>query len=74
MAPKARFSFTPARCSTFSRHVEGADGGEWTQLPEGGSSGFDAFWDTLDGKAVSLVSVEEAARESRVMAELYASA
>lgn len=58
----------------YSEHVEGADGGEWTTLPDGGPHAFAAFWDKLEGKAEPLVSIEEAARESRVMADLYASA
>lgn len=58
----------------FSEQVEGADGGLWTNLPDGGASGFGAFWDKLEGENVPLVSIEEAARESRVMADLYASA
>ena len=55
----------------YSEHVEGADGGQWTDLPAKSVSGFEAFWDKLEGADVSLVSAEEAARESRVMAALY---
>ena len=58
----------------FSKNVPGADGGEWTNLPAGGAHAFELFWDKLQGRDVPLVSVEEAARESRVMAQLYAAA
>lgn len=58
----------------FSEHVQGADGGEWTQLPPGGPHAFELFIDALQGKDVPLVTIEEAAEESRVMAELYKSA
>ncbi len=58
----------------YSEHVEGADGGQWTALPAKTVSGFDAFWDKLEGADVPLVSVAQAAQESRVMAELYESA
>lgn len=58
----------------FSNHVEGADGGEWTDLPESGPHAFQLFWDKLEGHDVPLVSVEEAAEGSRVMARLYDSA
>jgi predicted dehydrogenase len=60
----------------FSELVEGADGSEWTDLPTGAPHAFELFWDKLEGKEipVELVSVEEAAEESRVMAELYRSA
>ena len=55
----------------YSEHVEGADGSEWTDLPEKKVSGFSAFWDKLAGQDVALVSAQEAAQESRVMAALY---
>ncbi len=58
----------------YSEHVEGADGGEWTALPEGAPHAFQEFWNELEGQGASLVTVEEAARGSRVMADLYASA
>ena len=58
----------------YSELVEGADGGEWKDLPEGAPHAFALFWDKLEGKNADLVSVEEAARESRVMADLYVSA
>ncbi|MDQ3815102.1 MAG: Gfo/Idh/MocA family oxidoreductase [Armatimonadota bacterium] len=58
----------------YSEHVEGADGGEWTNLPEQKPHAFDLFFDALEGKDVDLVTVEQAAEESRVMHELYKSA
>lgn len=58
----------------YSSHVEDADGGEWTDLPEKTVSGFEAFWNKLAGEDAALVSVEQAAQESRVMAALYKSA
>jgi predicted dehydrogenase len=58
----------------YSQHVEGADGGEWTKLPAGRPHAFDLFIDALQGKDVPLISIEEAAEESRVMAELYRAA
>ncbi|HEX9995863.1 MAG TPA: Gfo/Idh/MocA family oxidoreductase [Abditibacterium sp.] len=58
----------------FSELVEGANGGEWTQLPESGAHAFDLFWDKLAGQDVPLVSIQEAAEESRVMHELYLAA
>lgn len=57
----------------YSSHVEGADGGEWTDLPAKGEHAFALFWDKLEGHDVPLVSVEEAAQESRVMTQLYQS-
>ena len=58
----------------FSQHVEGADGGLWSDLPAEGAHAFGAFWDKLEGHDVPLVSVEEAARESRVMTQMYRAA
>jgi predicted dehydrogenase len=58
----------------YSELVEGADGGEWTQLPEALPHAFDLFFDALEGQDVPLVSVGEAADESRIMAELYRAA
>ena len=57
-----------------SDQVEGADGSEWTKLPDKGAHAFALFWDKLAGGDVPLVSIEEAARQSRVMAQLYRSA
>lgn len=58
----------------YSELVEGADGSEWTDIPEGTPHAFSLFWNKLEGQSAALVTVEEAARESRVMAQLYASA
>ena len=57
----------------YSELVEGADGGEWTQLPNGGPHAFQLFWDKLEGKElpVELVTIDEAAAEARTMARLY---
>lgn len=58
----------------FSEEVEGADGSEWTNLPAELVSGFGAFWDKLaGGDDVALVTVQQAAQESSVMARLYES-
>ena len=58
----------------FSKNVEGADGSEWTQLPEAQPHAFELFWNKLEGADVPLISIEEAALESRVMHELYQAA
>jgi predicted dehydrogenase len=58
----------------YSEHVEGADGSEWEILPEAKASPLDQFFDCLEGKATNLVTVQEAARQSRVMAQLYQAA
>lgn len=61
----------------YSEHVEGADGSEWKgELPAAAPHAFELFWDKLEGKSlpVGLVTIEEAAEESRVMAEMYRSA
>ena len=62
--------------SELSGSGQGADGGEWTNLPAAGPHAFELFWDKLEGKEipVELVTIGEAAEESRVMAELYRSA
>lgn len=59
----------------FSDLVQGADGSEWSQLPNGGPHAFELFWDKLEGKdlPVGLVTIDEAAEEARVMARLYES-
>ncbi len=59
-----------------STHVEGADGSEVKTLPENAPHAFQLFFDKLNGKpiAVALVSVEEAAEEARVMAQMYIAA
>ncbi|WP_170065474.1 Gfo/Idh/MocA family protein [Abditibacterium utsteinense] len=58
----------------FSENVEGADGKEWTDLPAKLPHAFEMFWDELEGKGASLVSVQGASDESRVMHQLYLSA
>ena len=58
----------------YSELVEGADGGEWTTLPEAWPHAFELFFDKLEGKPANLVTVEQAAEESRVMHELYKAA
>ncbi|HEX8833609.1 MAG TPA: Gfo/Idh/MocA family oxidoreductase [Abditibacteriaceae bacterium] len=61
----------------YSKHVEGADGGEWTgELPAAQPHAFELFFDKLEGKelGLSLITVEEAAVESAVMAQMYQSA
>ncbi len=58
----------------YSELVEGADGSEWQgTLPEAAPHAFALFWDKLEGKqsVIKLVGVEEAAAESRVMAQMY---
>ena len=60
----------------YSEKVEGADGSEWTDLPESAPHAFELFWNKLEGKeiGVDLISADEAAEESRVMAAMYQSA
>ncbi len=55
-----------------SNHVEGAEGGEWTDLPDAWPHAFDLFLDAINGaKDVPLVPVEEAAHCAAVMEALY---
>ena len=42
----------------------GADGSEWTDLPEALPHAFDLFLDALNGENVPLISVKEAADRS----------
>jgi predicted dehydrogenase len=65
---------TDGKVFYYSELVEGADGGEWTKLPEALPHAFELFWDRLEGTDVPLVPIAEAAEESRVMHELYKSA
>lgn len=58
----------------FSNKVEGADGSVWTDLPADTPHAFEDFWNKLEGKDADLISVAEAAEESRVMGELYKAA
>lgn len=62
------------RVRYYSELVEGADGGEWTDLPPALPHAFELFWDKLAGHDVPLVTVAEAAQGSRVMQELYKAA
>ncbi len=61
----------------YSELVDGADGGEYKgELPPALPGAFDLFFDKLEGKMpdAPLVTIEEAAEESRVMHELYKAA
>lgn len=68
--------FEDGRTLYFSDLVEGADGGEWTDFPQEAPHAFNLFFDKLDGKeiAIPLISVAEAAAESRVMSQMYGAA
>lgn len=68
--------FADGRTLYFSELVEGADGGEWTDFPKEAPHAFDLFFDKLEGKeiAIPLISIEEAAAESRVMSRMYQAA
>ncbi|MCX7670292.1 MAG: Gfo/Idh/MocA family oxidoreductase [Anaerolineae bacterium] len=58
-----------------SEHVPGADGKTpWEKLPAAWPHAFELFLDALNGKPVPLVTVEEAALRSSVMAALYEAA
>ena len=57
----------------YSELVEGADGGIWTDLPPAKPHAFDLFFEALRGNPATLVSIEEAAEESRIMDVLYRS-
>lgn len=73
---KGQIQVSGSKVKYYSELVEGADGGEWTELPKEGPHAFDLFFNKLEGKelTVPLVSIEEAAAESRVMSELYRAA
>ena len=61
----------------YSELVDGADGSEYKgELPPVLPGAFDMFFDKLEGKLpdAPLVTIEEAAEESRVMHELYKAA
>ena len=60
----------------WSKHVEGADGSEWTKLPDAAPHAFDLWIDALQDKplAVPLVTVDEAALGSTIMERVYNSA
>ncbi len=73
---RGQIQISGSKVKYYSELVEGADGGEYTDLPKEQPHAFELFWDKLEGKeiGVPLVTVEEAAEESRVMAEMYRSA
>ena len=54
-----------------SENVEGADGSEWTDLPEALPHAFDLFLDALTGKDVPLITAKEAADRTAVMEAFY---
>ncbi len=54
--------------------LAGADGGEWTDLPEAGPHAFNIFLDALLGEDVPLISAKEAADRSAVMEAFYQAA
>ena len=57
-----------------SDNLTGADGGEWTDLPEALPHAFDLFLDALNGEDVPLISAKEAADRSAVMGAFYRAA
>ncbi len=57
-----------------SEHIDGADGSEWTDLPDALPHAFDLYLDALLGKAVPLVSAKEAADRTAVMEAFYLAA
>lgn len=57
-----------------SKHIKGADGSEWTDLPEMLPHAFDLFLDALNGEDVPLVTAKEAADRTAVMAAFYEAA
>ena len=68
--------FADGRTLYFSELVEGANGGEWTDFPDEAPHAFDLFFDKLEEKdiPIPLISIEEAAAESRVMSQMYQAA
>lgn len=52
-------------------NLEGADGSEWTDLPDALPHAFDLFLDALNGKDVPLVTAKEAADRTAVMEAMY---
>lgn len=56
-----------------SDNVKGADGSEWTDLPDALPHAFDLFLDALNGKDVPLVTAKEAADRTAVMEAFYLS-
>ena len=57
-----------------SHNLAGADGGEWTDLPEALPHAFELFLDALNGEDVSLISAKEAADRTAVMEAFYQAA
>ena len=57
-----------------SQHLDGADGGEWTDLPEALPHAFTLFLDALVGKDAPLISAREAADRTAVMSAFYQAA
>ena len=57
-----------------SDNLAGADGGEWTDLPEALPHAFDLFLNALNGEAVPLITAKEAADRSAVMEAFYQAA
>ena len=57
-----------------SHNLEGADGGEWTDLPAALPHAFVLYLDALLGEDRPLISAKEAAQRSAVMQALYQAA
>ena len=57
-----------------SDNLHGADGGEWTDLPDALPHAFVLFLEALLGESVPLISAKEAADRSAVMQALYQAA
>jgi len=66
-AAAGKHMFVKARY--YSTKLEGANGGEWTDLPAAASHAFELFWDKLEGREISVDLIS--AKESRVMAAMY---
>ena len=54
-----------------SDNLDGADGSEWTDLPDALPHAFDLFLDALNGENVPLVTAKEAADRTAVMEAFY---
>lgn len=52
-------------------NLDGADGSEWTDLPEELPHAFDLYLDALNGKDVPLITAKEAADRTAVMEAMY---
>jgi predicted dehydrogenase len=65
---------TDGTLHVLSANLEGADGGPWTELPEGLPHAFDLFLAAINGDtSVALVTPAEAAARSAVMEAIYRS-